>query len=65
MTTPRPRGRPIGTHKPPQYTEWLRLRITPTQLKAVQAAAQQAGLDLSTFVRGELPGSDVDPEPAP
>tara|TARA_R100001530_G_C4296287_1_gene149311 strand:+ start:835 stop:1023 length:189 start_codon:yes stop_codon:yes gene_type:complete len=62
MTGRKP-GRPKGTHKPPQFTEWLRLRITPEQLQAAQDAASEAGLGLSAYVRGLLP--DADPEPAP
>ena len=47
-------GRPVGSHAPPHFTDWLRLRVSAKQIEAYQAAADKAGQPLSKWVRDGL-----------
>ena len=47
-------GRPVGSHAPPHFTAWLRLRISERHLAACNVAAELEGIPLSQWVRNAL-----------
>ena len=53
-TIKRKPGRPVGSHAPPHFTAWLRLRISERHLAACNAAAELEGIPLSQWVRNAL-----------